>query len=189
MCEHVLLFLSFSWYKYLKLKTGAFRPKNGFGKIISVWFNGLLKSPCRDTSGLLTNHETVDRDRILILYLNLIASSSLWEAGLKVKVWKSNYVWIKNPNYLALILVEMWFGGFEMKWNRELRRERYFLSCHKFGIKKKFWTHKELNRRMRLPMLHHWAIETPTWTRLLRSFLCDASCILLGSSMSKASCV
>ena len=38
-------------------------------------------------------------------------------------------------------------------------------------------------------MLYHWATETLRWAKCITKFISDASCILLGSAMSIASCL
>ena len=38
-------------------------------------------------------------------------------------------------------------------------------------------------------MLYHWATETQRWAKCITKFISDASCILLGSAVSIASCL
>ena len=51
------------------------------------------------------------------------------------------------------------------------------------------WRIKPQTFRFRAQMLYHWATATPRWAKSIARFIWHASCILLGSAMSMASCL
>ena len=70
--------------------------------------------------------------------------------------------------------------------------ERCFSSCYERGMLKNYespWGIGPQTFGFRAPMLYHWATETLWWARFTTKFICHASYILLGSSMSIASCL
>ena len=70
------------------------------------------------------------------------------------------------------------------------KQRKMFSSCHERGTKKTFWVpNEESNLRSSHSTLrcsNHWPTETPRWARSITKFVWHASCILLGSEMSKA---
>ena len=67
----------------------------------------------------------------------------------------------------------------------------FFSSCHEHGTRKNsdsLWGIVPHTFGFRTRMLFHWAAETLWWVRPIMKVIWQASCILLGSATSLASC-